>query len=103
MSVPCPVHSALKPTAKLACDTGRGSQFRVWYNTNKGGGDTNVKYNNNPNKTGVPQNAPVGSWRAGMQLPIRSASRNQEPIANSVRAGDARTSAKDHLSSVYVR
>jgi hypothetical protein len=28
---------------------------------------TDVKYNNEPSKTGVPQNAPVGSWRAGMQ------------------------------------
>ena len=31
------------------------------------GCDTNVKYNNEPSKTGVPKNAPVGSWRAGMQ------------------------------------
>ena len=29
--------------------------------------DTNVKYNYKLNKTGVPQNAPAGSWRAGMQ------------------------------------
>ena len=31
------------------------------------GCDTDVKYNNEPSKTGVHQNAPVGSWRAGMQ------------------------------------
>jgi len=34
--VPCPVHLALRPTAKLAYDMGRGSQSRVWYSTNKG-------------------------------------------------------------------
>ena len=32
--VPCPVHLALRPTPKLACDTGRGSQFRVSYSAN---------------------------------------------------------------------
>jgi len=39
---------------QLTYDTGRGSQYRV---TECG---TNDKYNNEPNKTGVPKDAPVG-------------------------------------------
>jgi len=53
--------------AKLACDTGRGSQCRVWYSTNKGVTQKlNTSITINQAKR-VPQNFPVGSWCAVMQ------------------------------------
>jgi len=45
----------------------RGEVHNAEYGTVPTRCDTNVKYNKEPSKTGVPQNAPVGSWRAGMQ------------------------------------
>lgn len=57
---PVPCISA-EASGQLTYDMGRGSQCRV---TECG---TNGKYNNEPSKTGVPKDAPVGSWRAGMQ------------------------------------
>ena len=54
--VPCISAGA---NGQLTYDTGRGSQYRV---TECG---TNGKYNNEPNKTGVPKDAPVGSWGGG--------------------------------------
>jgi len=48
-----------------------GTVPTIWYSTSgmvqyQQMCDTDVKYNIEPSKTGVPKNAPVGSWRAGM-------------------------------------
>jgi len=68
--VPCPVCQALRPTAKLARDTGRSS-----YCTGIGIIPSKVpiqknKYNNESIKIKMPQNAPLESWCAGMQQDI---------------------------------
>jgi len=66
MLVPCPMHLALRPTAKLAYDTGRGSQCRVWYSTKKGVMQT-LNITMNQTKQVCPKMPLWGSWCAGMQ------------------------------------